>query len=45
MLGGHLPEAENAKKCQTSGLKTGRGHLRSLNSGRSYARALGTVFD
>lgn len=46
MLGGRLPEAKNAKKiCQTSGLKTGRGRLRSLNSSGLCERALGTVFD
>lgn len=46
MLGGRLPEAKNAKKiCQTSGLKTGRGRLRSMNSSGLCERALGTVFD
>lgn len=46
MLGGRLPEAKKRKKiCQTSGLKTGRGLLRSLNSSGLCERALGTVFD
>ena len=34
MLGGRLPETENKRVCQTSGLKTGRGGLRNLSSGR-----------
>ena len=46
MLGDRLPEAKKRKKiCQTSGLKTGRGGLRSLNSSGLCERALGTVFD
>lgn len=46
MLGGRLPEAKKRKKiCQTSGLKTGRGRLRSMNSSGLCERALGTVFD
>ena len=27
MLGGRLPETENKRKCQISGLKSGRGRL------------------
>jgi len=34
MLGGRLPETENKRMSETSGLKTGRGRLRNLNSGR-----------
>lgn len=33
MLGGHLPETENKRIHQISGLKSGRGHLRNLGSG------------
>ena len=34
MLGGRLLETENKRKCEISGLKSGRGHLRNLSSGR-----------
>lgn len=34
MPGGRLPETENKGKCQISGLKSGRGRLRNLSSGR-----------
>ena len=33
MLGGRLPETENKRICQTSGLNTGRSRLRNLSSG------------
>ena len=34
MLGGRLPETENKRICQISGLKSGRGPLRNLSGGR-----------
>ena len=34
MMGGRLPETENKRICQISGLKSGRGPLRSLSGGR-----------
>ena len=34
MLGGRLLETDNKRKCQISGLKSGRGRLRILSSGR-----------
>ena len=34
MLGGRLPETENKRICQFSGLKSGRGPLRNLTGGR-----------
>ena len=34
MLGGHLPETENKRICQISGLKIGRSPLRNLSGGR-----------
>ena len=33
MLGGCLPEKENKRICQISGLKSGRGPLRNLSGG------------
>ena len=33
MLGDRLPETENKRICQTSGLKTGHGPLKILSSG------------
>ena len=33
-LGGRLPETENKRICQMSGLKSGRGPLRNLIGGR-----------
>ena len=42
MLGGRLPEAENKRICQSSGLKPGRGGLRIVVA---YERVLGTLFD
>ena len=34
MLSGRLPETQNKRICQTSGLKTGRGRLINMSSGR-----------
>ena len=34
MLGGRLPETENKRICQISGLKSGRGRFRNLSGGR-----------
>ena len=34
MLGGRLPEIENKRKCQFSGLKSGRGPLGNVIGGR-----------
>ena len=34
MLGGRLLETENKRKCQISGLKSGRGRLINLSSAR-----------
>ena len=34
MLGGGLPETENKRICQISGLKSGRGRFRNLSGGR-----------
>ena len=34
LLGGRLPETENKRICQISGLKSGRGLLRNLSGGR-----------
>ena len=34
MLGGCLPETENKRICQFSGLKSGRDPLRNLSGGR-----------
>ena len=34
MLGGHLPETDNKRICQFSGLNSGRGPLRNLSGGR-----------
>ena len=34
LLGGRLPETENKRICQIFGLKSGRGRLRNLSSGR-----------
>ena len=33
-LGGRLPETENNRKCPIPGLKSGRGRLKNLRSGR-----------
>ena len=44
MLGGRLPETENKRICQISGLKSGCGPLRNL-SVVAYERALETVFE
>ena len=40
MLGDRLPETENKRTCQTSGLKTGHGPLRILSSGCFNTREL-----
>ena len=42
MLGGRLPESENKRICQISGLKSGLGPSRNLSGGRLYERALET---
>ena len=34
LLGRRLPETENKRICQISGLKSGRGPLRNLSGGR-----------
>ena len=34
MLGGRLPETENKRICQISGLKSGRGRFRNMSGGR-----------
>ena len=44
MLGGRLPETENKRKCQISGLKSGCGRLRNSSSGRVLAWSLYCVF-
>ena len=38
MLGGRLPETRNKRKCQISGLKSGRGRSRNSSSGRFNTR-------
>ena len=44
MLGGPLPETENKRICQISGIKSGRGPL-EIWVVVAYERALETVFN
>ena len=44
LLGRRLPETENKRICQISGLKSGRGPLRNLRV-VAYERALETIFN
>ena len=45
MLGCRLPETENKRICQISGLKSGRGPLINLRGGRLRENRLETVFN
>ena len=44
MLGGRLPETENKRICQISGLKSGRGRFRNLSGGRLRESSGNSIF-